>query len=198
MNQKPATCHGCPLYGEGKGFVPDTIVSGAKVGLLALSPSKDDAMGRQIVGYMRVGTKMQPIYETTSPKPFIGSGGWFLTQSLLPAAGLTRDQVSMHHVLKCHMPSPPHWDVLHVASHHCVKHHLNIPDEVKVLVTLGEEPWKILQGDLPLNDWRGFTGPKPLEGGVQVYATSYLADLWSDPHLRFVTRLDWKKLPRVV
>ena len=87
MNQQPSTCVGCPLHGEGKGFVPDEVQDGAKVALLALSPSKDDAMGRQIVGY--AGPK-QPIYETTSPKPFIGSGGWFLTQSLLHCLGMGR------------------------------------------------------------------------------------------------------------
>src|SRR5690242_2757558 len=33
---------------------------------------------------------------------------------------------------------------------------------------------------------------------VKVFATADPKDLFSDPHLRFVTRLDWKKIPKIL
>lgn len=196
MYQKPSSCAGCPLQHVGQGFVHDEVRP-SSIAIMAFSPSKDDVRGQELVGY--AGPR-QPIYQTTSSKPFIGSEGWFLTQTLLPSAGLSRDQVSLHHLIKCHVASPPNHDTLLAASHHCVKHHLNISDEIQVLVTMGDVPWKTLQGEgLPLNDWRGFTGPSPLQGGqVQVYATADLKDLFKDPHLRFVTRRDWRKIPSIL
>ena len=191
MNQKPDTCKGCPLYKESYGFVPDEERP-STVAVLGYMPSKDDVQGRYLKGYAGKG---QPIYETTDPKPYIGSAGWLLTNTYLPAAGLRREDVSLHHVLKCHAPGKLPWDTQLAAEHHCVSKHLTISDECQLLITIGEDPWRVLQGSaLPLNDWRGFCGPKPLlEGQCQVYATSDLGDLYRDPHLRFVTRLDWKK-----
>ena len=56
----------------------------------------------------------------------------------------------------------------------------------------------MLQGSLPLLDWRGFTGPKPMKNGAQVLCTHDPKDLYGDPHARFITRLDWKKAPRIL
>lgn len=193
MNQCPATCTGCPLFTPGKvGFVPDESKP-SKVAVLALSPSTDDLKGRQIIGY--AGPK-QPIYESTTPKPFIGSNGWMLTNTFLPAAGLSRETTSLHHLIKCHLPPSVKGDTLKAAMDHCSSKHLTIPDEVEVVATIGEEPWQFLQGPLPLKDWRGFTGPTRYRG-KHVYATGSLSDIMGDPHLRFVTRLDWKKIPKI-
>lgn len=195
MNTKPKSCESCPLFNVGHGFVPDDSKD-SQVSILALSPSKDDVQGRHLVGYAGKG---QPVYETTTPKPFIGAAGWLLDQTYLPAAGLTRDQVSLHHILKCYTPHPPTGDTLQSAMHHCIKKHLNITDESKVLVTMGKEPWELFQGSLPLTDWRGFQGPKKLgDGKCVVYATHHPKDLYGDPHLRFITRLDWKKIPSIL
>lgn len=161
MNTKPNSCVGCPLHKVGHGFVPDDSKD-SQVSILALSPSKDDVQGRHLVGYAGKG---QPIYETTTPKPFIGAAGWLLDQAYLPAAGLTRDQVSIHHILKCHTPHPPTGDTLLVAAHHCIENHLNISDECKVLVTMGQVPWEIYQGaGRPLHEWRGFLGKDLIVG----------------------------------
>lgn len=191
MNQKPATCKGCPLYSASYGFVPDEERP-STVAVLGYMPSKDDVNGRQLIGYAGKG---QPLYETVPSKPFIGSSGWLLTNTYLPAAGLTRKDVSLHHVLKCHAPGHLPEDTKVAAEHHCISKHLTISDECQLLITIGEDPWRILQGsDLPLNDWRGFCGPKPLvQGKCQVFCTADLVDLYRDPHLRFITRLDWKK-----
>lgn len=196
MLEKPESCKNCALYKVGHGFVPDESCSSSQVAILGLSPSKDDVQGRHLVGY--AGPK-QPIYETTTPKPFIGSAGWLLENTYLPAADLKRQDVSIHHILKCYTPHPPKGDMLQSAMYHCVKQHLNITDEVKVLVTMGEEPWELFQGSLPLNDWRGFIGPKKLNNGkCVIYATHHPLDLYRNPHLRFVTRLDWKKIPSIL
>lgn len=191
MNSKPDTCRGCVLFKESYGFVPDEVRP-STVAVLGYMPSKDDAQGRHLVGY--AGPK-QPIYQTTESKPFIGGSGWLLENTYLPAAGLRRQDVSLHHVLKCHAPGKLPWDTQLAAEHYCISKHLNISDECQLLITIGEGPWKAIQGpDLPLNDWRGFCGPHPLANGkCQVYATADLGDLYRDPHLRFITRLDWKK-----
>lgn len=161
MNQKPDSCKNCPLYKTGMGFVPDEERS-SQVAILALSPSKDDVQGRHLVGY--AGPK-QPIYQTTEPKPFIGSAGWLLENTYLPSAKLSRKDVSLHHILKCYTPHPPTGDTLLLATHHCVKQHLNISDKVKLIITLGQVPWEIYQGtDRPLNDWRGFLGKDIMVG----------------------------------
>lgn len=195
MMTKPKTCESCPLFNVGHGFVPDEERN-SKVAILALSPSKEDCYGRHLVGY--AGPK-QPIYETVPPKPFIGSTGWLLENTYLPAAGLKRQDVSLHHILKCYTAHPPTGDILQAAMHHCVSNHLNITDESKVLITLGKEPWELFQGSLPLADWRGFPGPKKLnDGKCVIYATHHPQDLYKDPHLRFVTRLDWKKIPSIL
>lgn len=195
MNDKPATCNGCPLANYGKGFVEDEVHD-TPVGIMGFCPSKDDVQGRHLVSYAGKG---QPIYETTQPAPFIGQSGYLLEKTYLPAAGLKREDVSLHHLLKCHIPAVPNWDTLLLAMNHCTKAHLNTSDEIKVLVTLGEEPWKLLQGpSLPVNDWRGFIGPKKIAGGqCDVYCTHDPAELYSDPHARFITRLDWKKIKSI-
>lgn len=195
MNQKPATCVGCALYKESYGFVPDEERP-SHVAVLGYMPSKDDANGRHLIGYAGKG---QPLYETVASKPFIGSSGWLLTNTYLPAAGLTRKDVSLHHVLKCHAPGHLPEDTKIAAEHHCISKHLTISDECQLLITIGEDPWRLLQGsDLPLNDWRGFCGPKPLlDGKCRVYGTADLSKLFGDPHLRFVTRLDWKKTKQI-
>lgn len=191
MNQKPDTCRGCVLFKESYGFVPDEVRP-SSIAVLGYMPSKDDAAGRHLVGY--AGPK-QPIYRTSEPRPFIGGSGWLLENTYLPSAGLSRKDVSLHHVLKCHAPGHLPDDTRLAAEHYCVSKHLNISDECQLLITIGGGPWKLLQGpSLPLTDWRGFCGPRPLlDGRCQVYATSDLGDLYRDPHLRFVTRLDWKK-----
>lgn len=191
MNLKPDTCKGCPFYKESYGFVPDEERP-AQVAVLGYMPSKDDTTGRHLVGY--AGSK-QPLYETTQPSPFIGSSGWLLENTYLPSAGLSRKDVSLHHVLKCHAPGHLPQDTRLAAEYHCVSKHLNISDECQLLITVGEGPWKLLHGpDLSLYEWRGFVGPQPLANGkCHVYATTDLSDLYGDPHLRFITRLDWKK-----
>lgn len=204
MLSHPSTCKGCPLEKVGHGFVPDEVRS-SKVAIIAMNPSKDDATGRHLVGYAGRGN---PLYETTHPRPFLGHAGWLLENTYLPLAGLRREDVSLHHILKCHLPHRPNWDTLLAAQHHCVKHHLNTSDEVQVLITVGEDAWKLYHPELPLHEWRGFLSPSPLKNGAKIYATTHPHDHWwkkgegsvdcRDPHTRFITRLDWKKVPKIL
>lgn len=204
MLNKPSSCAGCPLAKIGHGFVPDEVRP-SKVAIMAMNPSKDDAQGRHLVGYAGKGN---PLYETTHPRPFLGHAGWLLENTYLPLAGLKREDVSLHHVLKCHLPHRPNWDTLLAAQHHCVKHHLNTSDEVQVLITVGEDAWKLYHPELPLHEWRGFLAPSPLKSGAKIYATTHPHDHWwkkgegsvdcRDPHTRFITRLDWKKVPKIL
>ena len=51
MIGKPEACKGCPLYGDGQGFVPDDLVPGARVAVIAQNPGSDEEQqGTPMVG----------------------------------------------------------------------------------------------------------------------------------------------------
>ncbi len=186
------------MWGDGYGWVPDEPKPLAKVALLAQNPGADEERGQMIVGY---AGKRNPVYEQTTPRPLIGMSGYFLTTQLFPCAQITRNETSLHNVLKCrwnHTNTLPTGDMYEQAVAHCTKHHLEIPETVEVLVAHGAAAWSHTQGShLPVSEWRGFIGPR-LYQGKRVYATLHTADLLRDPHARFVSRLDWKRLRRVI
>jgi uracil-DNA glycosylase len=77
MLPKPSTCNGCPLYGDGKGFVPDVLIPGAQLVVLSMSPGKHDEQGKRMVGY----DAKHPIYEQVEPQPLIGVTGSHLRET---------------------------------------------------------------------------------------------------------------------
>lgn len=160
MLAKPAACVGCPLYGDGKGFVPDELVPGAEVLVLAQNPGGDEEKGDRVVGY----AGGRPIYQTDTPRPLIGKTGYELTTTYLPIAGLTRGKdVSLANVLKCRavkngrrtndLPAP---SVVDVAVAHCTGAHLSIPKSVRLVIAMGALAWQALGGSGSITEWRGF------------------------------------------
>src|SRR2546426_4926385 len=79
MLPKPDGCKGCPLYGDGQGFVPDEIVPEASVFILGQNPGSD---------------------EEREGKPFVGQTGQTMERVYFPLAGLERGQVSIGNVLR--------------------------------------------------------------------------------------------------
>jgi hypothetical protein len=44
MKRKPASCEGCPLFGDGYGWVPDTLDSSAPLLVIEMYPSTYEAL----------------------------------------------------------------------------------------------------------------------------------------------------------
>ena len=81
MLPKPEGCIGCPLFGDGMGFVPDEIIEGAEVFVLGQNPGEE---------------------EEAEHIPFTGRTGQRMDKRFLPLAGLTRgENVSVGNVYKC-------------------------------------------------------------------------------------------------
>jgi uracil-DNA glycosylase len=160
MLEKPAGCLGCPLYGDGRGFVPDELVPGAAVLILAQNPGGDEERGERVVGY----SGGRPVYETDRPRPLIGKTGYELTTTYLPIAGLTRGKdVSLANVLKCRAVKNgrrgndlPTGHTLEAAVLQCTSAHLRIPVGTRLVVAMGALAWKALGGVGSISDWRGF------------------------------------------
>jgi uracil-DNA glycosylase family 4 len=192
MIPKPAGCRGCPLYGDGQGFVPDRGVEGAQVLILAQNPGADEEHGRRLVQY--VGR--DKVYEPVTPQPLIGATGYALEHHYLPRAGLQREQVSTANVLKCryqHTNALPPAPVLHTATAHCTAQHLRIPASTTVIVAHGQEAWDYATGTtgLPITRWRGYALPR---GHGWVYATLHTAAVFRAPSLKPVAEADWSRL----
>ena len=100
MLPKPDDCIGCPMYGDGLGYVPDKIPPGAKVLFLLQNPGKNEEEGRRVIGYE--GPK-QEITEECPPQPLIGPTGYSFHKTFLPLTGVDRDEVGLANVLRCRM-----------------------------------------------------------------------------------------------
>lgn len=160
MLPKPDACIGCPLYGDGRGFVPDELVDGAEVLVLAQNPGGDEEKGDRVAGY----AGGRPVYVADVPRPLIGKTGYELTTTYLPIAGLTRGKdVSLANVLKCRWVKggrrtndlPPD-KILADATAHCTRVHLHIPASVRLVVAMGALAWKIVGSGGSVSEWRGF------------------------------------------
>lgn len=163
MLAKPSTCLGCPLYGDGQGFVPDEIRE-VDVLILGQNPGAE---------------------EEASGTPFVGKSGQMLMEKLLPRAGLTRDQVSLGNVLKCRLLEPvrngprvvdgkrykatntlPKGKVLNQAMAHCMAQHFTVPpallaSERPLIVAQGALALRALTGVTNPTTWRGYLSPVP-------------------------------------
>jgi DNA polymerase I-like protein with 3'-5' exonuclease and polymerase domains len=170
------------LYGDGKGFVPDIIVPGSRLTILAMSPGKHDEHGKRMAGY----DAKHPIYEQIEPQPLIGMTGYQLRETYLPLTG--EKDTSLCHVIKCRyqvngkrVDFLPKGAVLKAAMSHCTTAHLSIPATTSLVVTMGGPAFEYTQpilskthralskrttketdgtGGGPIEKWRGFLGPQ--------------------------------------
>jgi hypothetical protein len=169
------------MYGDGKGFVPDLIVAGSKLTILAMSPGKHDEQGKRMVGY----DAKHPIYEQVEPQPLIGTTGYQLRETYLPLTG--EKEASLCHVIKCRyqvngkrVDYLPKGETLKSALNHCTTAHLSIPATTSLVVAMGGSAFEYTQPILskthrasskqstkegekvtggPIEKWRGFIGP---------------------------------------
>jgi len=147
---KPEACRGCPLYGDGQGFVADEILPSAPVFILGQNP-------RQA--------------EEREGRPFVGTTGDTMLRVYFPLADLHRgENVHIGNTLRCrlsghctqrgqpmkcnHMPTGK---VLAAAVTHCTTQHLHIPDDVRLVIAQGAHAWRLLSPRSgSITDWRGF------------------------------------------
>ena len=163
MLPKSPECAGCPLFGDGRGFVPDVLMPGARVLILAQAPGADEEAGRRIIG-MEAG---RPVYEPCPPQPLVGRTGWAL-RGYLGQAGLKPAAVSKCNVLKCRaeivgpkgkkikVNDLPKGKMLKAAVAHCTTAYLRIPPETELVVASGAVAWGAMGGPGSITDWRGF------------------------------------------
>lgn len=182
--RKPDTCVGCPLYGDGDGFVPDEIVPGSRVAVLLQNPG---------------------VEEERRAKPAIGPTGDMLNDSFLPQAGLVRGvDVSVCNSLRCRWIDPatglktnklPTGQVLAGALAQCRQYdRLSGHD---VIVAAGGAAWKATSQPGSITEWRGFLGPAAHQG-AKVLGVLHPADLFRDPKMRLPSMRDWRKIQHVL
>jgi DNA polymerase len=146
--KKPSSCEGCPLYQSGEGFVPDEVVEGAEVFVLAQNPGSD---------------------EEKQGKPMVGKTGQAMEAKYFPVAGLRRgENVSIGNTIRCRWKDSnnlPVGRMLANAVEHCTRAHLKIPASTKLVVAQGALAAKLVSGDpnLSIEKWRGFLIPCTLK-----------------------------------
>ena len=217
MLPKPSGCQGCPFYGDGKGFVPDTIQERAPVVIYAQGPGEDEEAGRRYLGSEQ--------YEAHPPAPLIGRTGRVLDTQFLPLAGLNREDVSLANSIRCRLNHKNHLPpitqvVMQQAVEHCTRAHWRPPEGPGgsraglVYVTMGEYAFYTLTGmKHDFNGWRGYLVPKrhpwdpphlmtdiwtPGASDDKIFVTYHLAYLWKEPEAELPARRDWNKLALIL
>lgn len=191
---KPSGCHGCPFYGDGRGFVPDLIHQQSPVLVYGQNPgASEEAQG----------------------EPFVGDTGAMMERKYLKLAGLTRDDISLGNAIRCRynhkndLP-PLNQTIVRDALEHCKKAHFKVPEAARVIVSQGDYALYSLTGERSSTDWRGYAlqlhgqghlssvWAPSVSGDIAVLATVHLARLFRDPTLTLATMSDWAKVSRLL
>ena len=207
---KPDTCKTCPLYGNGKGFVPDNLKPESKLVVLDYMPGTNDVKGEKVIGY----DGKHPVTEPVDPQPLIGATGYKLRETYLPLTGIRESETSFCNVIKCRPAKGV--KVPNEAVEHCVREHLRIPDSAALVVANGGAAFEATQpslvanrrkvkktttkeGEKPPTDiitsWRGYIGPEQLQG-KPVFAVTDIAELFRDSTKRIPSRMDWLRIKK--
>lgn len=186
MIPKPPGCEGCPLYGDGKGFVPDEIIQASPVFVLGQNPG---------------------VEEEHEGRPFVGKTGETMMKEFFPRANLIRgENVSIGNAIRCrwskngkHVNELPGGRTLLDALHHCTRAYLRIPAGTRLVVAQGAVAWKALGNDTPISQWRGFLAPQENDPSsppvTPTLGVLHLADLFRQPTMRIPSMRDWAKIP---
>ncbi len=193
VGAKPPGCFGCPLYGDGRGYVGDELREGAAVFIVGQNPGEQ---------------------EEVEGRPFIGKTGQAM-EKYLRDAGLTRDEVSVGNALRCRWRGSN--DIPHIrdALKYCWAAHGRIPDGTRLIVSQGDYAAVTLTGETvsagdKSTGWRGYLRPYvgqpnhvsepwvPVDSDLPVLLTVHLARLFREPWYTLPTRLDWAKIPRIL
>lgn len=190
---KPASCVGCPAYGESKYYVPDQIRPQARVFIFMQNPgAQEEAQG----------------------VPAIGDTGEMMDRKYIPRMGLTREDVSVGNALRCRWGRTNELPKINEtrlrdAIAHCHRAHTRIPEGTQVILTQGDYALYALTGETSSSEWRGYAlslyGKGHLTSvwvpgvhDVAVLASVHLARLFREPTLTLPTLADWSKVARLL
>lgn len=194
-------CRGCPFEGAGRYMTPDEVRP-VPVAVVGQNPGRtEEAEGR----------------------PFVGATGQAMEREYLPLAGLSREKVSICNAIRCRLNGSdelPPLDaiVTRQAIAHCARAYGSVPPEAELIVTQGAYALYAMtqEGIGPyrtVSSWRGALLPYepvgtqaepktgiyvPEPGARSVFATIHLAALGREPQMRLPTRMDWRKVKRVL
>lgn len=194
--KKPLTCQGCSLYGDGEGYVPDTLIPNAPLCIVMQNPGEYEEKGRRVTGYQGKVAMTEPCV----PQPAIGPTGYLMDRAYLPLTGYSREEVSVCNVIKCRYRGTnemPTGEIAKQAVVHCMREHFRVPKGTKVILAQGAWAWRALGGPEPITHWRGHLAPCPYNT-IPVLGALHLADLNHDPKAEMWCKLDWKKIGKVI
>lgn len=172
---KPSSCVGCPFYTKGDYFVPDKMIEGSKVLILAQNPGKDEIEGHALSKRHWIGNgKYHDEFIQVRPQPLIGAVGQMLNTKFLPLSTLKREQVSVGNAIRCRpgtalglaadeLPAvtskmrleTSKTDIV-TAIRHCARVHLKIPASVTTVMAMGGVALYQLTGHTDITNWRGY------------------------------------------
>lgn len=168
--QLPSSCEGCPLYQyrdhPENGFVPDVVVPGSQVYILAQNPGKDEVQGHKLLKRHYIGAgKHVDEFEQVAPQPLIGATGQEFTTRFLSLSGLHRNEVSLGNAIRCRPGAALHLDKpdslpnitatmkldtskadIVRALRHCRATHMRVPSSVRVVMAMGTYAMFIMTG----------------------------------------------------
>lgn len=145
LQKKSDRCKGCPLWGDGFGYVADDLPEGVEA--------------------IVVMDQVRELDEKTGV-PFSDRAGKNIETRYFQLAGLERGaNVGLAHVLRCRTTRQskgkfyrttelPSGAVLQEAVDHCRSHDV-IPPGVKVIVAVGALAWSVFHKG-PVHEWRGY------------------------------------------
>ena len=198
---KPESCRGCPLAGDMKGFVPDTVVEGAALTIVAQNPGSDEEQGRKLTGYRG----KEKVYEPHPQGPLLGVTGYDMDHRYLPLTGLEHSQVTLRNAIRCRVKGsnelklPSKSAIIRQAIHHCQQVHFKPQASTQLYVAMGEHALYALTGEIGISEWRGWLLPERIGLGRAAYPFN---DLYAPPgygakgvlatyHLAYLSRAPW-------
>lgn len=146
MLKKPPGCKGCPLEGDGDGFVEGVYPEAAEVLLLGQNPGAD---------------------EEQQGVPFVGKTGHMLNQTFLPTAGLAIADCARDNTIRCRWQPPgkrvktndlPAPSIVAEAQHHCSQYDRPL-EQFKLVVLIGDPALQKYYPGFKLSEWRGHLLP---------------------------------------
>jgi len=148
------------------GFVPDELVEGAEVMVMAQNPGEYEERGERVTGMAWSGRRRAWMSEPNprGPAPLIGPTGWEMEREFLPLAQRERGAIALANVLKCRqvvngrrVNDLPTGKRLAQAVAQCMGAHLQIPESVQVIVAMGALAVEAMGCPGKVSAWRGFT-----------------------------------------
>lgn len=162
---KPPTCSTCPLYTQGKGWVPPEGKLTHGVLILGEAPGEEEAL---------------------SGKPFVGASGQFLNRLIgrindpLTGLPLRREDFMVANILRCQPPgnfltkAPYEFDAIRNCSPYLREWLLQNRNSIRAIIAMDNQPLRWLTSRWGIDDLRGYVWASEFAPVVGTYHPSYL------------------------